>query len=119
MCVRLHSPLALPQKRTRTFLIVTTVIFSLGGLLGILPAITSVFLFDSPGSEKNPATIILFANALTFPLACLTSVVVSWVLYAAKRYTLAVVLAFLPLVNVIMGAGALVWLELFNDGRFS
>jgi hypothetical protein len=78
-----------------------------------------VFLFDSPGSEKNPATIILFANALTFPLACLTSVVASWILYASKRYTLAVGLAFLPLVNVIMGAGALVWLELFNDGRFS
>ena len=90
-------------------------IFSLGGLFGIVPAITSVFLFDSPGSEKNPATIILFANALTFPLACLTSIVASWVLYVVKRYTLAFVLALLPLVNVVMGAGALVWLQLFND----
>ena len=107
------------QKRTRTFLIILTVIFSLGGLLGILPAITSVFLFDSPGSEKNPATIILFANALTFPLACLTSIVASWVLYAVKRYTLAFIIALLPLVNVMMGASALIWLEIFNDGRFS
>ena len=107
------------QKRTRTFLIIATVIFSLGGLLGVLPAITSVFLFDAPGSESNAATVVLFVNALTFPLACLVSVVASWVLYAVKRYTLACVLALLPLVNVIFGGGALLWLQVFNDGRFS
>ncbi|MDQ6765990.1 MAG: hypothetical protein M3Z22_07825, partial [Verrucomicrobiota bacterium] len=85
----------------------------------ILPALTSVFLFDAPGSEKNPATIVLFWSALSFPLACLLSVVSSWILYQCDRFTAAGWAALVPILNVAGGGAALLWLELFNGGRFS
>ncbi len=107
------------QKPTRTCLIIATVLFSLGGLVGLLPALTSFFLFDAPGSDKNPATILLFCSAVTFPLLCLVSVVLSWILYARERFTASCWIAFLPVVNVVAGTLALLWLELFNNGLLS
>ena len=55
-----------------------TIVFGVAGLLGLLPALTSVFLFDAPGSEKNPVTILLFCAAITFPIVCLISIILSW-----------------------------------------
>jgi hypothetical protein len=91
----------------------------LAGLLGLLPALTSIFLFDAPGSEKNPATILLFCAALTLPIACLISIILSWTLYARKHFAGACYTSFLPAVNLVCGAAALLWLELFNGGQFS
>jgi O-antigen/teichoic acid export membrane protein len=107
------------QKSARRCLIITTVVFGLAGVLGLLPALTSVFLFDAPGSEKNPATIVLFFSALTLPIACLISIVLSWVFYARERFRSACYISFLPVVNLLCGAAALIWLELFNAGQFS
>ena len=107
------------QKSARTFLLISTILFSLGGILGILPALTSFFLFDAPGSEKNPATIVLFVSALTLPLVCVIAVSAAWILYARKWFAAACWVSLLPLVNLVGGGGALLWLELFNNGQFS
>jgi hypothetical protein len=111
--------MAVSQRRAKTCLIVTTIVFSLGAVLSLLPAITSVFLFDAPGSEKNRATIVLFCSALTLPVACVVAVAGSWIFYVMKKFRAACWFAFLPLVNVACGAAAAIWLEIFNGGRFS
>ena len=36
----------------RTWMLATTIVFGILGLLSLLPALTSFFLFDAPGSEK-------------------------------------------------------------------
>jgi hypothetical protein len=107
------------QKSARRYLIISTIVVGLIGAPGVLLALTSFFLFDAPGSEKNPATILLFFSALTLPLVCLLSIVLSWILYARQKFTVACFVAFVPIVNVVCGAGALIWLELFNGGRLS
>jgi hypothetical protein len=107
------------QKTARTCLIVATILFSLVGLLGILPALTSFFIFDAPGSEKNPATIVLFFSALTLPIVCLLSIATAWVIYARKHFAAACCIALIPVVNLISGGAALLWLEIFNGGHFS
>ena len=107
------------QKQARKFLIITTIVFGVAGLLGLLPALTSFFLFDAPGSEKNPATVVLFCAALTFPIVCLISIILSWILYARKHFAVACYTSFLPAVNIVCGGTALIWLELFNGGQFS
>ena len=111
--------MTLGQKPAHTCLIIATIVFSLGGLLGLLPAMTSFFLFDAPGSEKNPATIVVFFSALTLPVVCFVSIGTSWVLYARKHFVVACCIAFLPIVNLACGASALIWLEIFNGGRFN
>lgn len=92
---------------------------SLGAVLGVFLAFTSLFLFDAPGSEKNPATIVLFFSAVTLPVACLASIALSWILYLRRRFTGARVISMLPLLNLLTGALALIYLELFCGGRFS
>ena len=111
--------MALSQKSARTWILVTTFVFGATGALGILLALTSFFLFDAPGSEKNPATNLLFCCALTLPIVCLASIVMSWVLYARKHFAMASGISLLPLVNLAGGAAALLWLQLFNHGNFS
>ena len=107
------------QKRARKFLIVSTAVLCLVGFGGLALAFTSVFLFDAPGSEKNPATILLFVCALTLPVTSILSIAVPWIVYARKHYRAACLLAFVPVLNLAGGAGALIWLEIFNGGRFS
>jgi hypothetical protein len=107
------------QRSSRKCLIITTIAFSLVALVGLMPALTSFFLFDAPGSEKNPATILLFCSALTLPVVCLVCIALSWIVYARKHFTAACWISFVPTLNLICAAGALLWLELFNGGRFS
>lgn len=106
-------------KSPRTFLIVTTIVFGLAGVIGILPALTSFFLFDALGSTENPGTIVLFISALSFPIVCALSIAASWTLYAMKRFTVARWLAFLPVLNLLLGGAALAWLQIFNAGLLS
>ncbi len=106
-------------KSHRTYLIVTTIVFGLAGVVGIFPALTSFFLFDAPGSTENPGTIALFVSALSFPLVCVVSVAASWILYWMERFTAARWLALLPIVNILTGSAALFWLQVFNGGLLS
>ena len=107
------------KERARKFLIASTVVLCLVGLGGLALAVTSLFLFDAPGSEKNPAVILLFVCALTLPVTSLLSILVPWVFFARKRYRAACVLTLVPILNLAGGAGALIWLQIFNGGQFS
>ena len=107
------------NKSTRPFLIITSIFLLVVGLISVVPAMMSFMMFDAPGSEKNPTTIILFCSVLTFPAACLLAIVLSWILYACQRQRTACWAAFLPIANLIVAAIALVWLEVFNHGFFS
>lgn len=107
------------KPRTRKILIWATTVLSLGTLVGLPLALTSVFLFDAPGSEKNPATIMLFVSALTAPVVSVLAIVLAWILYATNRLKAACWITLLPLVNLVGGGVALAWLEIFNSGRLS
>ena len=103
----------------RTWMLVTTIVFGILGLLSLPLALTSFFLFDAPGSEKNPCTIALFISALTMPLNCAASMALSWILNLRQHFTAARWTSLFPVINVFTGAGALLWLEIFNHGSFS
>jgi hypothetical protein len=106
----------LSRTQTRRWLILASIALSLGVLLGLPIAFGSLFLFDAPGSENNPAVWVLFWSALTFPLACLVSLGVGWVLYALKWFTSCCCISLLPAVNVICVGAAMFWLSAFNHG---
>lgn len=103
----------------RTWMLATTIVFGILGLLSLLPALTSFFLFDAPGSEKNPCTIALFISALTMPLNCAASMALSWIFYLRKHFAAARWISLFPVINLVTGACALLWLEIFNHGNFS
>lgn len=107
------------ERSGKVFLIVTTVLWAVGAVAGILPAMMSPMMFDAPGSEKNAATILLFSAVLSWPVVCLIAITGAWILFAVGWCKTARWLALLPLLNLIAGVLAFVWLDLFNAGLFS
>jgi hypothetical protein len=89
------------RHRVFIFLLATSQLAAVAGLLGVAPALYSVMLFDAPGSERNPAVVALFWSVLTFPVVCFLSVGLAWLAYACKWSRTACVVALLPLVNVV------------------
>ena len=97
-----------------TWLIVSTVLWISGGLGAVVPAMMSVMIFNAP---PNPPTMTAFVCLATFPLVCLGSVVLSWLIYAVRLPRAAVACSLLPLVNVVVGAGAVACIYVFFDGK--
>lgn len=94
-----------------------TVVWGILGTGGAFAAMFAVMLFDAPGSEKQLATIVLAVGAMTFPVLCLISLIMSWaavcdgLLFKACKWTL------LPLVSIALGLAAQIWINVFQNGR--
>lgn len=77
-------------------LVITTLLSTAAGIVGLLPALMSPMLFDAPGSTHKAENVALFFGALTFPLTCLVAIVLSWLLYRSQKFAVACCVAFLP-----------------------
>jgi hypothetical protein len=65
-------------------------------------AYTSLFAFDAPGSDKDPATLALIVPIWIYPVILLCCAGVSWLMYRRQKLNLAIALACIPLVLVIL-----------------
>ena len=92
---------AADKPPSRTFLIVTTIVFVPVGLLAVLGAFVSLFMFDAPGSGNNPFLYGAVACMFSLPLMCLLSIPCSWVLHARKKYKAAKYVALSPLCSIL------------------
>lgn len=116
--VLLHDWYAMSSKGSRFLIRLISVLWILAGVAGLMPALFSVMLFDAPGSESNPATIALALAVATFPFVCLGAAVQSLRSASADSggdYRL----LFLPLLNIVVAAIAVAWIEAFQNGRFN
>ena len=86
---------------SRTFLIVTTIIFAMVGLLAVPGSFVSLFAFDAPGSEKNPFLVGAVLCVWSLPVICPLSIVGAWVLHARKKYKPARYVALSPLCSIL------------------
>lgn len=86
---------------SRTLLIVTTILFVPVGVLGVLGAFVSLFMFDAPGSGNNPFVYGAVACMFSLPVMCLLSIPCSWVLHARQRYKAARYVALSPLCSIL------------------
>jgi len=75
-------------------------------------------LFDSPGSERNPATITLALSIALFPAFCLLAIVLSWRFFRKERARQAILMALLPAVPALVAVLSIAALEIFYGGRF-
>lgn len=60
---------------------ILAVIYVLAGLASVVPAITTVFLFDAPGSTSSPLTVALAIAAALLPLLFLVGGILRWALH--------------------------------------
>ena len=103
----------------RIWLRITSTVF--GGMFVVLSfplLIASVMMFDSPGSQGNPPTVLLFWSVISFPILCLFSIVGSWVLYRFTKDTAARLVSLLPLVSVLLFLAGWFWLDMSCGGNF-
>jgi|LakMenEpi03Aug12_release.lakeMendotaPanAssembly.Ray.scaffolds.fasta_scaffold2691842_1 hypothetical protein len=76
----------------------------------------SVFMFDAPGSEESMLTYFLAASLWTYPLFHLAAVLGSKIAFAQGAPKLIVILlAKLPLLNVIWFLAGIVFIEIFRQ----
>jgi hypothetical protein len=96
------------KPQSRTLLIVTTIVFVPVGVLCVLGAFVSLFMFDAPGSGENPFLYGAVACMFSLPVICLLSIPCSWVLHARQKHKAARCVALSPLCSI---AGfVLMWL---------
>ena len=91
-------------------IIVATILWGLVGLGSLVPAATSVMLFDAPGSTQVAAVWTVFGVLVTLPLSCAATVVAAWVLYSLRRRPLALRCLWLPVVHLAAIGAAFGWL---------
>jgi hypothetical protein len=75
---------------SRKLLIWTTIIFVPVGVLGVLGSYVSLFMFDQPGSGRNPFLYAAVLSMFSLPLMCVMSIQCSWTLHAYKKYKVAI-----------------------------
>lgn len=87
------------------------------GAVGILPAALSVMLFDTPGSDERPEAILLFWCLFSFPVVCIASAVRALRFRRADQFQKAYWALALPVLNIVIGAAVVGWIELIHGGK--
>ena len=100
-----------------TIRVVLTVLLVILGLLGCIPAMFTPMMFDDGDALHNPATIILAVSIVTWPPCCLIAIILAWVFRKRSNGSLRFLL--LPLINLLAGGAALLWITIFQGGEFS
>lgn len=94
----------------------TTVLWVAASLAGLVMAMMSVMMFDSPGSTEQPGTVTLALAVVAFPFSCWLAIVLSWILFFLRRWVASLACTALPLLPVAVGAGAWVWIDVVQKG---
>ena len=109
----------MPPQIAKWILIAASLLWVAVGLVSVVPAGLSVMLFDAPGSSENPATVIVFWSALTFPLVCAAAAVVPWIFLFNNFPGIACLICACPLLNIAIGGGAWAWIISMQGGRLA
>ena len=79
----------------------------------------SVMSFDAPGSESIFLTNLFVYSQLTFPVVIIIAIIGSWIFYRKNKHKEAIILNFLPILNITLAILAFLLLEIFCEGRFA
>lgn len=107
------------RNKIKVYLIVASIIFGVLILPSLPLILMSPMMFDSPGSEDSITTITLVLSIVTYPIVSFIGIAMSWVLYIKHKNVIALICVNLPILNIIIGIGAIIYLSIFCDGNFN
>jgi len=87
-------------------------------ILSFLLMLPSFMAFDAHGSEKSIPTILFAYSIMFYPITYIVAIGLSWALFRAKKYQLAILASQLPWINIvtlILGIGLSIF---FCGGQF-
>jgi hypothetical protein len=83
---------------------ILAVAYVLAGLVSVVPAILTVFLFDAPGSTSSPSTVALSIAAGLLPLFFLVGGILRWAFHRPIFFLLpALDIAAIVIIMVAIG----------------
>lgn len=96
------------------------IIFIIIGLLSIPLALTSVMIFDAPGSENNTYLWVAFWSAVALPFTCAGSVITSsLVAKNPLNYKKALWISLTPCIVLAIFIGSMTMIQIYCNGNFS
>ena len=105
------------RNNTKIYLIVASIIFGILILPSLPMIIMSPMMFDSPGSENSIPTITLVISLVAYPFVTVFSIAVSWIAFVKRRHLFAIIAASLPILNILIGIAAIVYMAVVCDGN--
>lgn len=90
----------------RTWLIATTVLYSIGLLPSLGLTAIAPMLFDAPGSEHSQALWVVFNCALMLPVLIVVSLAGMWIWHKRKALKIALAFSLLPIADVFILAAS-------------
>jgi len=107
------------RKNTRIYLIVASSLFGILILPSLPMIMMSAMMFDSPGSTESTPTWVIFSSMIAYPFVTVIAISFAWIFFVRKKNLLAIISTSLPLLTIIIGILAMLYLSLFCDGRFA
>jgi len=98
------------------FRIVVSFLWVVAGLVSVVFAVTSVFMFDAPGAASDPITIALFVAVVLLPIAWFAGAGLPW---AFQRRPFGKWLFLLPFIDLAAIGSLIAALEAFCGGQFA
>jgi hypothetical protein len=96
------------SKKVKTYLFISSMIWTSALVISLMPALMSVMIFDSPGSEERLVLWVLFWAMFSFPLVTAIAIAGGWVFYFLKHNRLAIGTTLLPLINIATIVGSFI-----------
>ncbi|MGC9993255.1 MAG: hypothetical protein ABSD52_12780 [Candidatus Cybelea sp.] len=83
--------------------IVVTTVWGLLSVPGLLIAVAGApMAFDAPGSAANPLVWVIVLGFLSFPVACVVSIVASWLTWKMPKVRVAMAsIPLLPMLTIV------------------
>ncbi|MFY9720756.1 MAG: hypothetical protein WAK16_14040 [Candidatus Cybelea sp.] len=98
----------MPDKR-RPRPILAIAVTAVWGVLAVpgflIAAVGAPMAFDAPGSDANPLVWVIVFGFVTFPVACVVSIIASWITWRMTKLPLA--MACIPLLSIVTIVGAM------------
>lgn len=95
------------RRRPRPILaIAVTAVWGVLAVPGfVIAAVGAPMAFDAPGSDANPLVWAIVVAFVAFPVACIVSIVASWITWRMEKVPLA--MACIPLLPIVTIVGAM------------
>jgi hypothetical protein len=104
------------EARAKRLVGIFTAVFGVCSVMCCMTSWTFVFAFDA--GVPNPATLTLVYSGWAFPFVCWLSILAAFGLMRLHRHTASVAVFGLPVLNILVIAFAMVWLQWAYGGSF-
>ena len=83
-------------------LMLTTMFFTVTGVVGLLIAPIAFMSFDAPGSQYNPIAWMAALTILSYPILCFLTIIGGWILFALRKHRSATLCSMVPMLNIVV-----------------